>query len=61
MTCARYDLAAVSCATPFRKLRSWQSHKAYIRQIFNRMADEYDHLRDLWYPHTFGFPASGLS
>jgi len=25
-----------------------------VQRIFNEMADEYDHLRDLWYRYTFG-------
>jgi len=26
----------------------------YVAQIFNEMADEYDHLKDPWYSYTFG-------
>ena len=26
-----------------------------VRAIFNEQAEEYDHLRDLWYQYTFGF------
>lgn len=26
----------------------------YVGQLFNEMAEEYDHLQDLWYRHTFG-------
>ena len=55
MTHAPYHPLAGSCDTPFGELWNGPSHLAYVRRIFNDMADEYDHLRDLWYPHTFGF------
>jgi len=36
------------------KTRGGHDQSQYVAQIFNEMAEEYDHLRDPWYSHTFG-------